>query len=370
MVAVQRVREREAASGVAFGLPGLVGPLAAGVGGAGLAPRSRWSALPGVPELELGDPVPQRGQGGQVRPVSVLGSRPQCEVRDLAELAGDGGDRGRDRVLPRCRRMPLPYREFWHPAPTVPRLEWGIPGGCGEAFESFWSRVVSTARLALRVPRGPARGAPPQPPPCATREQTATPVVPLPVAAPFNPMTTRSREEVSTPARWRSLLDHRRAATAATTARPAPYLSPSLRLSTDDDPQPRGGLDTRSLALAARPPESWRASSTTADAAPGRRSRHPLAGARCSTTSAGAFQPDDDPQPRGGLDTRSLALAARPPEAGAFQPMTTRSREEVSTPLAGARCSTTGRLARLLNHRPAAPLGPAPSPPGRRPATT
>jgi hypothetical protein len=47
--------------------------------------------------------------------------------------------------------------------------------------------------------------------------------VPLPVAAPYNPMPTRSRQKVSTPARWRSLLDHRKAPS---------YLSLLLRLST------------------------------------------------------------------------------------------------------------------------------------------
>ena len=54
----------------------------------------------GVAQLELGDLVPQRGERGQVG--VGLGGRegPQCVVGDLAELVGDGGDRGRDRVLP------------------------------------------------------------------------------------------------------------------------------------------------------------------------------------------------------------------------------------------------------------------------------
>ena len=116
-----------------------------------------------------------------------------------------------------------------------------------------------------------------------------------------------------------------------------------------------------------------------------RRSRHPLAGARCSTigmlwrppqpppcgtrapTAPGAVPLPvaalstamPTPPPRGGLDTRSLALAARPPEAGGlvhhrhepagssrdplpFVPMPTRSREEVSTP---------ARWRSLLDHR-------------------
>src|SRR4029079_6861071 len=106
--------------------------------------------------------------------------------------------------------------------------------------------------------------------------------------------------------------------------------------STDDDPQPRGGLDTRSLALAARPPEGeegstparWR---SLRDHRRARWSRHPLAGARCSTTGR-----------RGGLDTRSLALAARPPEG-----------EEVST-LALWRSLLDHRKARSFRHPRAA----------------
>ena len=146
----------------------------------------------------------------------------------------------------------------------------------------------------------------------------------------------------------------------------------------DADPQPRGGLDTRSLALAARPPEGatertshplaalslldhreggvidtrslalaaatastrslasprrWRLSTRCRPAA-ARRSRHPLAGARCSTT--------------GGWRLLNL--------------MPTRSREEVSTPARWRSLLDHRRLARLLNHHPAAPLGPAPSP--------
>src|SRR6476661_6261217 len=58
------------------------------------------------------------------------------------------------------------------------------------------------------------------------------------------------------------------------------------------------GLDTRSLALAARPPESWRASSTSARSHPGEE-RH------SAPYLLGGWML--------GLDTRSLALAARPP---------------------------------------------------------
>ena len=85
-------------------------------------------------------------------------------------------------------------------------------GHVDKHFESFWSpRCRGLDKLDQRAARqlDHRRGGPPQPPPCATREQTATPRRTSPVAAPFHHA---------------------------------------------DDPQPRGGLDTRSLALAARPP--------------------------------------------------------------------------------------------------------------------
>jgi hypothetical protein len=187
----------------------------------------------------------------------------------------------------------------------------GIPGSCGEVF-----RKVSGAWLWWFRD---GAGAPPQPPPCATRSRPRPPsylslllrlstdddpsreevstlarwrslldhrrlarllnhrhappgagrdhAPYLSRRCAFRPMTTRSREEVSTPARWRSLLDHRRTASRASTtmrrtreqtSTPA-YPSRCCAFQPDDDPQPRGGLDTRSLALAARPPEGWRA---------------------------------------------------------------------------------------------------------------
>src|SRR6476619_4347678 len=88
----------------------------------------------------------------------------------------------------------------------------------------------------------------------------------------------------------------------------APYLFPSLRLS------------TRCRAAAAR------------------RSRHPLAGARCSTTetSGGGFETAlarllnhrRARTPGGCRDPAPVPL----PVAAPFNPRTTRSREEVSTP--------------------------------------
>ena len=73
VVAVQGVRELKATLGVPLGLEGLVGPVGC---------RCRWRrprrpgrgvGVVGDPELELGDPVPQRGQRGKVSASVSLG---------------------------------------------------------------------------------------------------------------------------------------------------------------------------------------------------------------------------------------------------------------------------------------------------------
>ena len=156
------------------------------------------------------------------------------------------------------------------------------------------------------------------------REQTATPRRTSPVAAYFHHTRPVPRGVVSTLARWRSLLDHRRgpaapAAPGSRPRRPAPYLSPSLRLSHHPRTCNRGGVVStlarwRSLLDHRRgqPPCATR----EAD-------RHPapylLPSLRLSTTR--------HLQPRGVVSTlarwRSLldhrrafaGLAARPPES-------------------------------------------------------
>ena len=93
------LRELQPALRVPPGLPGPVGPVAARVGGTGRGAEVEPVGVAGVAELELGDLVPQRGQRGQVG--LGLGGRegPQPEVGDLVQQLGDGGDRGRHRVL-------------------------------------------------------------------------------------------------------------------------------------------------------------------------------------------------------------------------------------------------------------------------------
>ncbi len=99
VVAVQRVGESEAAFGVPLGLESLVGPPGGGVGGTVVAAEVEAVGVVGVAELELGDLVPQLGQGGQVGLGLGRAQGPQPEVGDVVQLLGDGGDRGRDRVL-------------------------------------------------------------------------------------------------------------------------------------------------------------------------------------------------------------------------------------------------------------------------------
>ena len=77
-----------------------------GVGGTVVGAEVEAVGVVGVAELELGDLVPQLGQGGQVGLGLGRAQGPQPEVGDLVQLLGDGGDRGRDRVAGRvveCR---------------------------------------------------------------------------------------------------------------------------------------------------------------------------------------------------------------------------------------------------------------------------
>ena len=217
-----------------------------------------------------------RSWASAVRLVAVSVGRRVHSPRSAtsSELLGDSGDRGRDRVAGRCRRIPLSYREFWHRPPTFPAPEpASIPASCGQASSMFLEHLDM---LGSRHSLAGAR--------CSTTGE-----------ANHCPAAPGSRP------------------------RPRAVSLPLLRISITYDLQPRrSGLDTRSLALAARPP-AW---PTTAMPHPARSpdpapylllaalldhprpatarewSRHSLAGARCSTT--------------GGL---SLALAARPPES-------------------------------------------------------
>jgi hypothetical protein len=98
VVAVEQLRQLQATSGVALGLPRGVGPVAARVGGAVVRADVEAVGVPGVAQLELGDLVPQLRQGGQVG-LGLCGREgPQPEVGGVAQQLGDGGDRGRDRV--------------------------------------------------------------------------------------------------------------------------------------------------------------------------------------------------------------------------------------------------------------------------------
>lgn len=98
VVVVQRVREGEAAFGVACGLPGGVGPPGGGVGGAVVGAEVEVVGLGGDPELELGEPVPQRGHRGEGLGEFMLAHRPESRVPELVEVGVDPCDQGRDRV--------------------------------------------------------------------------------------------------------------------------------------------------------------------------------------------------------------------------------------------------------------------------------
>ncbi len=100
VVAVQGVRELEAALRVPLGLPGGVGPQAAVSVAPAVAPRSRRSAWWAC--RSSSSVIWCRSRASAVRLVVGLGRAqgPQSEVGDVVQLLGDGGDRGGDRVLP------------------------------------------------------------------------------------------------------------------------------------------------------------------------------------------------------------------------------------------------------------------------------
>ena len=253
VVVVQGVREVEASFGVAFGLPGGVGPVAAGVGGAVVRAEVEPVGVAGVAELELGDLVPQLRQGGQVG--LGLGGRegPQPEVRDLVQQLGDGGDRGRDRVLSgvvecRCHTGNSGIRP-----PTVLVLEWGIPGSCGEVFRKASGAVDVVVSTSSTSGSGRSR----QARPAGTRSPETALAPPPPPAVP-EPGVDRH---------------------------PAPYLSPSLR---HFPPAPATAL-------------YW--------------SRHSLAGARCSTTGGTPWsrqaRPAGEPRLTSWCDPRGRVAGVR-----------------------------------------------------------
>ena len=182
--------------------------------------RCRWHRLGaeveavgvvGVAELELGDLVPQLGQGGQVGLGLGRAQGPQPEVGDLVQLLGDGGDRGRDRVLSgvvECR-CHTGNSGIGHRQSRTGNA--AFPTAVEKYFESFWSPQrcgLDTRSLALAA-RPPESGCASQPPPCATRERTPD---------------------------------------------PAPYLSPLLR--SFHHPRPATAREWSRHSLAARPPES------------------------------------------------------------------------------------------------------------------
>ena len=98
VVVVQGVRELEAAFGVPFGLPGLVGPPGGGVGGTVVRAEVEVVGLVGDPELELGEPVPQRGHRGEGVGQFGVADRPQPRVPELVEVGVEPRDQGSDRV--------------------------------------------------------------------------------------------------------------------------------------------------------------------------------------------------------------------------------------------------------------------------------
>ena len=188
-----------------------------------LAPRSRRSAWWASPELELGDPVPQRGHEARLSASSVSADRPESAVPELGR--GRRGTAATVAVTGCCpvRRMTVAIQGILASTTDNPGPGTGLWfRDVDKYFELFlepsmlWSRQLARLAGELALARPPAAEASGR---RLLNHRHAGPgsrprprAVPLPVAAPFDhrPPTACARV-VSTLARWRSLLDHRRA---------------------------------------------------------------------------------------------------------------------------------------------------------------
>ena len=311
-----------------------VGPPGCGVGGTGSAPRSRrsawwaWRSSSSVIWC-------RSWRRGAVRLVSVSAGRRvhSPEVGDVVQLLGDGGDRGRDRVLLRCRRMPLSYREFWHRPPTS-RAENRLGSGMWTASRKSWSphcrgldkldhrRVGATpttdqsrAYVPLSAPYVAVRSVGAwhhlNHSPARTRGATSTTRRTSPrscaVSTTHHPATAAPW---SRRARWRSLLDHRRAGRGASTppcptrSRPPPRAVPlpELRLPPPTAAQssrrarwpslldPRAG-EQRLLSHRHTHPDAVSSPRRLRPGAPATASEGGLTSETCQRTSTNASQP-------------------------------------------------------------------------------
>ena len=182
VVAVQGVRELEAAFGVPLGLPGRRWPSSCRCRWhRASAPRSRrsawwaWRSSSSVIWCRSAAPrrrcqVESRCRLGDQGPrVPEVGRRRAAVGRRRRSVAGD-------RVLLRCRRMPLSYREFWHRPPTIPGPEPASVPGCGQLLQTVSGALVVVVSTSSTT--GGLRGT-------LVSTSSTTRRTP-PVAAPFN----------------------------------------------------------------------------------------------------------------------------------------------------------------------------------------
>ena len=211
------------------------------------------------------------GQGGQVG--VGLGGRegPQPEVGDLVQQLGDGGDRGRDRVLSgvvecRCHTGNSGIDHRHSRSGNA-----GIPGSCGEVFRPFLEPSMSWVSTGSRH-QGVVGSADPARQP-ATRESAATTCRTPPRRCAFHHPPASSREGGSLDALAISTSGYRPPGSCTVAAKAAALDDVTTSSSRSGDPSgPESG--TRQLGCSSTVPGwFWVRRSPTASVSATQRSR-------------------------------------------------------------------------------------------------
>ncbi len=225
-------------------------------------PSSRTSAACRMPSSRAATRACSRCNAVRVSAISVCDIDQNPTPGDLVQVGLGGGDRGRHRVPGEV----VEYRCHTGNSGIGHRQSRAWKGVFRAAVEKYFRKFswcprgggfeTALARLPNHRRRPPGK----QPQPCA---------VPVSVAAAFDPMTTRSREEVSTPARWRSLLDHRGLARLPNHRRPPPGKQPQPRAVPVSVAAPFNPMTTHSREKVSRPARCSTTAAASLNSTPG-----------------------------------------------------------------------------------------------------